>query len=253
MNLLAKISAVFFLMIVFSTGCGQGESTVSKKDQAKEIINAAIAAHGGENYRNMDVSFTFREYRVRLKNNNGNFEYSRRFSDSSGNKIEDVLTNSKFTRLVNDKLETLTEKQEKALSSSLNSVAYFALLPYRLADAAVIPTFLGDTSFGGSEYHKVAVSFSATGDRNNHQDDYCYWMNKKTKMVDFLSYKTGGPRFRKMVGRDTIAGIVFQNYENYAMDDSTINVERYDHYFLRGKMTLLSSIENSDFANNQGN
>lgn len=226
------------------------ERNVQGEMSAKSIIDSSIVAHGGKNYQHMDVSFTFREYRVRLRNENGKFNYSRRFTDTSGNHIEDVLNNEGFNRKINDTMQSLTGEKNKSLSSSINSVAYFALLPYKLKEPAVVAERVGDTTFNNQQYYKISVSFKAEGKQNDHQDDYCYWMNKKNFHIDYLSYKTGGPRMRKAIGEHTYGGILFQDYDNYAMKDSNTDVKNYDRYLLEGKMMLISKIENSNFVDN---
>jgi bacterioferritin (cytochrome b1) len=65
-----------------------------------------------------------------------------------------------------------------------------------------------------------------------------------------LSYANGGPRLRKATKRETVGGIVFQDYENYEILDKTISTTEYDKAFLEGKSKLLSKIEQSNYSAN---
>ncbi len=238
--------SVMMIPFVFSS-CNDSTQSV-EINKAEQIIDSSIMASGGDNYTHMDIYFTFRQYRMHLKNKDGIFLYEKTFKDSAGNVIVESLTNNSFTRKINDTKQILDKAKEESLATSLNSIAYFALLPFKLNDPAVMPEFIADTMFMGSPYYKIGIKFKADGEMNKHQDDYCYWINKETMLVDFLAYKTGGPRFRKTISRDTSNGIIFQDYENYAMEDSLIDLRNYDLAFLQGKMKLLSTIEPTDFT-----
>lgn len=69
--------------------------------------------------------------------------------------------------------------------------------------------------------------------------------------MDFLSYANGGSRFRKAVKKDTIAGIIFQDYENYQVLGSSIETFNYDTEFIAGRVKLLSKIEQQNYNDNK--
>ena len=70
-------------------------------------------------------------------------------------------------------------------------------------------------------------------------------------MMDYLSYSSGGPRFRKATKRDKVDGITFQNYENYELKDTTLATYNYDKAFLAGDAKLLSIIEQQNYKSNR--
>lgn len=242
-----KWSLIIFL-IFFAVACKENSKVPLS---AQSIIDPSILANGGKNYAHMDISFTFRQYRVRLQNEDGKFNYSRIFKDSTSNNIKDVLVNDGFSRTVNDTLQILTDEKKKSLAASMNSVAYFALLPYKLSEPAVIAEYLGDTSFKNNSYYKIGISYKAVGKQNDHQDDYCFWINKKDYRINYIAYKTGGSRMRAVTAAQNCGGIILQDYDNYAMEDSTVNVKYYDRYLLEGKMKLLSTIVNTNCEGNK--
>lgn len=224
--------------------------TANKKQDATatEIIKQSIQKHGGKNYQDMDIAFDYRQFRVHLKQKEGHFFYERIFTDSLNNKIHDVLTNEDFIRKINGEQQELTAKDQEKYKEGINAVAYFVLLPYKLSEPAVKLKYLGETTINNVLYNKIGVSFDKEGGGKDHHDEFCYWINKNTHTLDYLSYSSGGPRFRKAIKRETVDGIIFQDYENYAMTDSTISVNEYDRYYVEGKMKLLSNIEQSNYA-----
>ena len=144
------------------------------RTEVEQIVDAAIAAHGGEHYAESAIDFDFRGTHYFLFKSPIAFEYRREFTDSTG-QVVDVLNNAGFTRKVNGVLiDTLAEERIGAFSRSVNSVAYFAFLPYGLNDAAAIKTFLGQTKIKGKDYHQVKVTFKAEGGGEHFEDEFLY-------------------------------------------------------------------------------
>ncbi len=220
-------------------------------EKAAAIVKECIRAHGGENYLNMDISFSFRQFKVHLKQQDGIFIYERTSKDSLHNVWHDVLTNDFFSREFNGKKQELSDKEKDKYKEGLNAIAYFALLPYKLSEPAVNHSYLGEITIDNKKYYKIAVSFDAAGGGKDHQDEFCFWINQTGHTMDFLSYANGGPRFRKAVKRETVDGIVFQDYDNYEVTDSTLSANNYDSAFMKGKVKLLSKIEQENYTSNK--
>ena len=236
----------FLLIIIISCNNKKGD------EKANAIIEKCIEVHGGKNYQDMDVSFDFRQYRVHLKQKGGAFLYERTFKDSVNNEIHDILTNDSFIREVNGKKQDFPQKEMDKYKEGLNALAYFALLPYKLSEPAVRLKFLGETAIENKKYDKVGVTFEASGGGKDHQDEFCYWINQSTHTMDYLSYASGGPRFRKAIKKETVDGVVFQDYENYQVPDSTLATFNYDKAFNTGLVKLLSKIEQQNYTSNKG-
>jgi hypothetical protein len=222
-------------------------------EKAIQIVEKSIEEHGGKNYQDMDVSFDFRQFRVHLKQKGGVFLYERTSKDSANNEIHDILTNKSFTREVNGKKQDLTQKETDKYKEGLNAIAYFALLPYKLSEPAVRLKYLGETTIENKKYDKIGVSFEAAGGGKDHQDEFCYWINQSSHTMDFLSYASGGPRFRKAIKRERVDGVVFQDYENYEVPDSTLATFNYDKAFTAGSVKLLSKIEQQNYLSSKLN
>lgn len=214
-------------------------------NEADKIVGQSILAHGGSKFESAKISFDFRNRSYQIFKSPSAFEYIRAFSDSTG-QVKDVLNNAGFTRFVNDEKVELEEKREKAFTNSVNSVAYFAYLPYGLNDPAVFKTYVGETEMDGNKYHVIKVTFSEESGGEDFDDEFLYWINQETFLVDYLAYSYhtdgGGVRFRKAIKRHEIGGLILQDYENYKPADETVPVEEMEALYKAGKLELLSEI-----------
>ncbi|MEO6538941.1 MAG: DUF6503 family protein, partial [Ferruginibacter sp.] len=169
-----KINSIAALMLI-AISC-----TDKKKgdDKAFQIIEKCIEEHGGKKYKDINVSFDFRQFRVHLTQKEGTFVYERTTKDSLHNEIHDILTNNSFTREINGKKQALSQKDTDKYQEGLNAIAYFALLPSKLSEPAVILKYLGETTIENKKYDKIGVSFEASGGGRDHQDEFCYWIDQ---------------------------------------------------------------------------
>ncbi len=97
----------------------------------------------------------------------------------------------------------------------------------------------------------IGVSLNTEGGGKVYLDEFCYWINQDTHTMDYLAYASGGPRFRKAIKREKVAGVVMQDYENFEVLDSTLATFNYDKAFTAGKVKLLSKIEQQNYASNK--
>lgn len=218
----------------------------SSTDPAQSIVDQSIASHGGKAYESSVISFDFRDRHYRIFKSSQSFEYIREFSDSTG-QVRDVLNNSGFVRTINGSKVDLPEERVGAFSRSVNSVAYFAFLPYGLNDPAVIKTLVGESELEGKKYDLIRVTFAQEGGGEDYDDVFLYWINQETKRIDFLAYSYhtdgGGVRFRKAVKTHEVGGLVLQDYENYGLESKETPVEEMESLYKSGKLELLSKIE----------
>jgi hypothetical protein len=220
-------------------------SACTSRPDAQQIINRAIHVHGGERYSRSVTEFDFRQYHYRVSRTQGQFTYERRFTDSTGNQIEDVLTGEEFTRRINGQIAELSPKQRTDYANSVNSVVYFAFLPYKLNDPAVRKRYVGEAVINGVPYHKIEISFAQEGGGKDFQDVFYYWINQRDYTLQHLAYSEGGERFRDAYNPRRINGIRFVDYVNYEKADSLeiTPVSRYDSLFEAGRLKELSRIE----------
>lgn len=218
----------------------------NQRTQAEKIVDAAIEAYGGELYESSIIDFDFRNIHYTIYKTPTAFEYIREFSDSTGI-IRDVLNNSGFVRTLDGTpIDTLTEERIGAYSRSINSVAYFAYLPYGLNDAAAVKTYLGETEINEKKYHLIKVTFVPEGGGEHYEDEFLYWIGVEDYSLDFLAYSYhtdgGGVRMREVSEVMEVGGIRFQNYLNLKPEDKNTPVEKMQELYLSGNLELLSKI-----------
>jgi len=214
---------------------------------AQDIVDKTIEVSGGDKYLNAEIDFDFRDKHYRSVREGGKFQYERQFQDSIGI-IKDVLNNDGFQRFVNDTLTKIPDSMAVKYTSSVNSVHYFALLPYGLNDAAVNKSSLGEVSIKDKLYHKIKVTFSQEGGGEDYEDVFIYWIEAETFKADYIAYSYieddgVGIRFREAYNERFINGLRFVDYNNYKSEDATMDLLGLDKAFESGSLNLLSKIE----------
>ena len=249
---------VFVLVLLLLAACAQGDveealdanvtPTAAPVDQAQAIVDQAIAAHGGDRLRQAVVEFDFRDKHFKIIRNGGTYSYERTYTDSTGAVLE-VLNNDGIYREVNGVPVTLTEDEKTRLATPLNSVPYFALLPFNLNDPAVQKRYLGEAEIEGRPYHKIEVTFQQEGGGRDFEDRFIYWFDKDRHTMDYMAYdfhiNDGGTRFRQAFNTRTVGGVRFADYHNFVSDSlpgPETAIERYDDFMQTGAVRLLSEI-----------
>lgn len=238
-----RLTFIFLVAI----GCGDPVPT------AQEVVDRAIAEAGVSKLSNADATFTFREIAYSFMVKEGRFIYSRTQHDSIGNEVKDILKNDGLFRYINDSLVNLDDEKEAAYTSSVNSVIYFAFLPFRLNDAAVNKSYVGTVKINGSEYHKIKVTFDAEGGGEDFEDVFYYWFDVEDYSMDYLAYSYNeedegkGIRFRVAFNSRKVNGVTIQDYKNLKpkVKDS-VPLGEIDQAYLDGKLEELSLIELED-------
>jgi hypothetical protein len=232
------IAVLPILLLFISFSCAPA-------DQAKEIVNHSIIHHGGNLYQNQSISFDFRERSYEIFKSPTAFRYVRTFEDSTG-VVKDVLDNSGFIRTINGTPVNLDPEKEKAYTNSVNSVAYFAFLPYGLNDPAVFKEYLGTTELEGTKYHKIKVTFSEEGGGEDFEDEFIYWFREADYQLGFLAYSYhtdgGGVRFRKVIQVHKVGGLLLMDFENYKPKDKSTPLEDLEELYRKGELDMLSQI-----------
>jgi hypothetical protein len=253
-------SACLALLLVPSLliACAQGdvEEAIEAKvkpapsptNQAQIIVDQAIAAHGGPILRHAVVAFDFRDKHFTITRNGGLYTYERTYTDSTG-AVREVLNNDGIYREVDGVRVPLSEEATTKLATPLNSVPYFALLPFNLNDAAVQKRYLEEVDVEGEPYHKIEVTFQQEDGGSDFEDRFIYWFHKDRHTMDYFAYDyhrdEGGTRFRRAFNVRTIGGVRFADYHNFASDSLSgpeTAIERYDEFLRTGAVELLSEI-----------
>ncbi len=210
---------------------------------ASTVVDKAIEAYGGDAYKDAHFQYDFRDHHYTYHFDNGVYRYERY---NTKTKTKDVMHNDGSERWVNGSLVDIDAKLAAKYASSVNSVHYFAFLPYFLNDGAVNKKLLGKVTIKGKDYFKVQVTFDQEGGGEDYDDIYVYWFDTKTYHLDYLAYSFhvngGGVRFRSAYNQRVIGGITFQDYVNYKHGKNTL-VSDMDSLYESGDLTELSKIE----------
>lgn len=216
---------------------------------AKEIINKTIEMAGGARYDNAVVYFTFRDMQYQSKRSKGVYTLER-FVNGSDGVTHDVVSNSGLTRSVENCPVKIADSLIAKISDGVNSVHYFANLPYGLNAPAVQKKIIGETIIKGNPYYKIKVTFSQEGGGTDFEDEFLYWIHKDNFTIDYLAYKYavngGGIRFREAYNPRVVNGIRFVDYNNYKTDILTTPLSDLDKLFENKRLTFLSKIELKD-------
>lgn len=244
--------AIAFILVLLSIGCREKQpETLS----AQAIVDRAIEAAGGDRYEGSRVRFMFRDRLYEYYRENGE-RVLMRITPTDTARIEDILRGGTFERKIDGQPVTLADSTQKAVSEAVNSVHYFAYLPYGLNDAAVRKEYLGKVRLKGSEYHKVRVTFREEGGGTDFEDVFVYWFHTGSFLPEYLAYEYhtngGGKRFREAYNERRAGGIRFVDYKNYRYD-GPLPVTALDSLFGKGELELLSLIELLDLEVIPGN
>lgn len=237
----------FWLLVLFSVvfSCSQPAPT------AESVLSNSLKTHGYPTFLNSQIDFDFRGKHYTLERNGGDFRYTRRFSDSTG-VVTDVLDNSGFQRLLSGEIHSLEPKEKQSLKNSLNSVAYFALLPFLLTDPAAKLQLLGETTISGEPYFELEVTFMEEGGGDDFEDRFVYWIRKKDFSLRYLAYRFhvngGGTRFREAINSRTESGIMLSDYRNYRSNPEIKDIADYEKAFADSALIHVSDIKLEDLV-----
>lgn len=217
-------------------------------DTARWVVEQAILQHGGAVLDTSLVRFTFRERAYTAARTGAAFLYEREYTNEEGQVIRDALSPKTFSRTINGEVAQLSEKDSSAYANSLNSVMYFAFLPYFLTDPAVQLEYQGITNAFGQPHHELKVTFRADGGGKDFEDEYAYWFATDDFTLNYLAYNFlvngGGARFREAYNARKVKGIVFQDYLNYKpQDEARRDILAFDDLFAKGQLDTLSRID----------
>ena len=241
--------SLFLLPLLFGlVACTRngGSSKESQPLSAQSIIDQTIKAHGGAAYGKLHYQFRFRDREYEARRQKGRFQLERRFEEE-GKAVRDLLSNAGFVREIDGQAVTLADSFQTKYGNSVNSVHYFAQLPYGLNDPAVNKSYLGTSNINEIDYHKVQITFQEEGGGTDFDDVFVYWIHPESFTMDFLAYAFhtdgGGLRFREAYHAREVGGIRYQDYVNYKADPAVWKVQELDRAFNEGKLEKLSLIE----------
>ena len=246
------IRIIFAVIFLVAIGC---KNVDSDQFSAQDIVDKSIEVSGGKLYKSSNISFTFRKLRYEKENIEGR-KILKRIIKEDSTTILDILKDNSFERYINGSPKDVVDSMAIKYSNSINSVHYFAYLPYGLNDPAVNKKLLGETKIGDRHYYKVEITFDEKDGGEDFDDIYIYWFNKDTYKPDYLAYEFhvngGGTRFREATNERVINGIRFVDYINYKPATAS-SVYDMEALFKSKKLEILSNIRLEDIKVSPGN
>lgn len=235
-----KFLCLFFILF-FIFSC---KETPENRLTAKQIIDKAIEVSGDDLYEKSTIEFNFRD-KSYVSENSGSI--LKRIFESESRQYTDVKNKNSFKRYIDNLQIEITDSLATVYSNSVNSVHYFAQLPYHLNDAAVVSKLLDEDQIKGKNYYVVQVTFEKANGGDDYSDTYLYWINKQTFKPDYLAYDFhtdgGGVRFRAAYNERYINGIRFVDYKNYKPKNNKVPLSKVVALFKTDQLEFLSDIQ----------
>lgn len=219
-----------------------------KLPTAQEIVDKSIEVSGGQLHATKDVSFYFRDKGYVSSTENGK-KVQKRIIAVDSFKIVDTKKGRTFQRTINDSVVPLSDSLANRYANSVNSVHYFARLPFGLNDAAAHKKLIDTVTIAKTAYYQIEVTFDRENGGDDFEDVFYYWFDQETFKVDYLAYRYhtdgGGIRFREAYNERYINGIRFVDYNNYKPrgEFSTFDFPSIAQEFEKDNLELLSQIE----------
>lgn len=249
---MSRFAPILVGILLLVVGCqSSADQSTGDAPSGAAVVDSAIAAHSGSTLDQSIVTFDFRGDNFRLRRDGGQFHYQRSATDSLGRSIEEGLTNDSLYRRVDGDAVSLSDDERVALDTRVNSVAYFALLPYPLEDPAAQPQYDGRDTIDGTPYHRIKVTFRQEGGGHDWEDVFMYWFDTDTYAMDYLAYAFGlgpdeemGTRFREAYNVRRVNGVRMADYYNYTADTLGPNqLHRYPDLWAEDNVELVSRVE----------
>lgn len=209
-------------------------------------LRATIVAHGADRLADARVDFSFRGTPYRMTRVAGRFTYER-WREVDGEPVHERLDNRGFRATRAGEALPLEPQAADARGRGLNSVVYFASLPYGLEDPAVRATDLGPSTLEGRPVDRIEVRFAAEGGGHDHDDVFVYWLDAQTHRLAALAYRfhtgKGGVRLRRVAGTVVAGGVTFTQWDNYGLDGADLpELTALPDLQAKGALPRLSSI-----------
>ena len=213
---------------------------------AQEIIDKAIENSCQGNCENAQIEFTFRDRTYKSIRNEGKYQLERTKMNGADT-VHDIVSNEGLKRYINEIETIVNDSMVTSIIDGVNSVHYFAQLPFGLNNQAVQKKLIGEDSINNKNYYEIEVTFKEEGGGTDFDDVFIYWIHKQDFTVDYLAYSYavngGGIRFREAYNTRVVEGIRFAHYNNYKPESKDVKLSNLDGLFINGKLKLLSKIE----------
>lgn len=247
-------AALSLLWIVGMTACGpspvDGDPAAGGPSESTvpDIVERALDHHGSSRLEASRVSLTVSsqsgsfdviaepgpEFDYVVRRDEGDDLLVRRHTNKAGEPEASEIRGQ-------GEAKVLEGRAAQVAKDYVSARVYFLFFPYRLEDPNTYLRDLGLESWDGRSLHKVELSFEE-GTSTNSKERFLFWFEPESaELLQFAYSFDGGIRFRKLIDKRRIGGVLFASQENYAHDgDVTVDVITPE---FAADMDLLSVVE----------
>jgi hypothetical protein len=223
------------------------------QDTAQQVVDRAIAFHGGDLYESTETSLTLTSlsgsFRVISRVDGGRFDHTVIGTTREGAERKIRSTNDTVELWLDGVSQKVRPKEEQRLRDVVNARVYFPFLPYRLNDPGVHKRDLGFEEWDGRRLHKIKVTFES-GSSTDADDEYLYWFDPETGRLEQFAYSFhtggGGLRLRKGFNYRRVGGILFMDSENWGIDGRGHDVEEITPELAEEGLERISTVTVTD-------
>lgn len=223
---------------------------LAQEDSAQEIVDRAIAYHGGDLYGHSRTKLTVTSrsgsFDVVSEVRGGKFDHTVAWADGEVRQRKVRVTNETVEQWVDGERVPVPPEEEQRLRDFVNARIYFPFLPYRLNDPSVHKEDLGIETWDGRELRKIKVTFQA-GTSTDAGDEYLYWFDPDTGRLEQFAYSfhtgDGGLRLRKGYDYRRVGGLLFFDSENWGVNARSTDVMDVTPEFAAAEMEKISDVE----------
>jgi hypothetical protein len=218
------------------------------------IVERAIEFHGGDLFEHSETAFDIASksgtFHVEVRRDGGLYRQVVELDTDAGRRRVTV-TNDAVEVTVDGKPVKVRRRDEQRWRDHVAARVWFPFLPYGLANEGVYTHDLGLETWpveggGTRQLHKVKVTFQP-GTSTDADDEYLFWFDPETGRMEQLAYSfDGGLRFRTAKSFRRVGGLLFEDQENYGIDEKGRRVDEITPELVANEMEHVSTVELRD-------
>lgn len=213
------------VLATFLLACNSKEE--SPEFSGAELIDKAIAAHGGDLYKNATINFELNDYLFEFTRDGYNYNY-KMWQDRDTVVIAAHTFNGGIEYTENDSVIDRGARLTNMFKNRINNIAYDFYIPYEFTTNDVIATYLTSEYLRQRLYHKVKISFKTPAGAEPDLRSYMLWIDAESFEVDFIGKEnnpnSGKKQFSAAAYKRRVGGMLFSDFELYQTKGRNLDV-----------------------------
>lgn len=241
------------LTLALPVASASAQETAQQHETAQQVVDRAIAFHGGELYERSETALTITSrsgsFRVISRVQGDLFDHTVVGTTRDGVERKVRSTNETVELWLDGAPQEVPPEREQRWRDMVNARVYFPFLPYRLNDPGVRKRDLGFEEWDGRRLRKLEVTFES-GTSTDAEDEYLYWFDPETGRLEQFAYSfhtgNGGLRLRRGFNYRRVGGILFMDSENWGVNGQGRRVEEVTPELLEKELEKISTVTVTD-------